>query len=518
MSAKRRRRNRGSHDPSEPEPRAQTQRRRDERRQIRLALQLLLPTDEPPPWVSPAHLNPPPHASEELAYATADVFLNQANLFMQMLSEIPQDKDTPATTYMEAFLGCAIVNLEDTHEIVTQLLLDEEQDKLPETFQRLTGSLNQLMEQHEAACAAYANQLETEAAEQQAAGLPMPGMTRQLQYEARLRAEAEAMRHCAWKSANAPSKADSEAYTGLLFRLYHSALERHQPPVEPSDEPADWLPDHTPTAQQSFSQISEIHQEQLTRLNQAIPTELGPAFSGLPPAITEKARAIQVEPNSFAYGVISDNKVTRQPGHDRPIQLHCTYVAYYHEGVRHVQGLADPFPPGYPRELAQHRMCEVARNIDHPDPNLEIPAVQAAVGRAHLAAVGAHSTSTEALGEFVKAARRNRMSTGAITQILEATAQENPLATESLIRMAGLQYPPVNEKQARAVIATAKNHGMDQHQLASLAQAMKWPEQALNINTPNLTEPQVQAMLKAASNLGLDPEALQELEDSIQLI
>ena len=468
--------------------------------------------------LSPAHLHPPPHASKELAMATADIYLNQANLFMQMLSEIPPEEETPATTYIEAFLGCAIVNLEDTHEIVSQLLIDQEQEKHSETIERLNQSLKQRMEQHEAACAEYAKLLSAEGTDPQTTSLPRPAMTRQLQYEARLRAEAEAMRHCAWKSANATCKADTEAYTSLLFRLYHSALDRHQPPVEPSEEPANWTPTQTPKAQQSFKQISEIYQDQLSRLNDNTPTELGPAFSTLPPAITDKARAIQVEPNRFIHGVISDTKLTRQTGYDQPVRLHCSYVAYYHEGVRHVHGLADPFPPRYPRELAMHQMCEVARNIEHTDPNLEIPAVQAAVGKAHLAAVGAQSASTETLREFVSAARRNKMSTGAITQILEATAQENPLATESLMRMAGLQYPPVNEKQARAVIATAKNHGMDQHQLASLAQAMKWPEKTLNINTPELTVPQVQAMLKNASKLGLDPEALEELETSIQFL
>ena len=446
------------------ETRRQSQRdviQRQEEREFIISLLQHLPDQDIPRWTQPGDLELPPDASPELVAATADVYLVQIEIFEQMFAQAMDHPDGPQPDTLLGYLGCVKVNMDDVQETLAEIQ-DLSEPPLDGIARQFEGAIRNFS----AGYASYAA-LTTEDSDEpdEPEDFPSPEVQR-TQLEARLRVNAEGMRHCAWKSANPESPAQKEAYQRLLFQLYHwnrILTPEEQDPREPSLNAA---------MRQALDQCEEIRNQQLEKFRRETPTVLGPAFDRATEGVRNMAEEIPVEPVGFAFGVLVDPEIRPHPDFPDGIRMHHSYVAYHHEGKRHVHGLGDPYPPGYPRELAYVQMKRIAEEIQHPDPKLQNKAMYTAFLASNMAMAGAHCVTQQGMQDLVAQSRLLQMTDGAITQAVAEALDHNELILGDLMEQGGIPEPFIAKEQAQAVVDAGRKAGLDAHQLTAICEAM----------------------------------------------
>ena len=265
-----------------------------------------------------------------------------------------------------------------------------------------------------------------------------------------------------------------------------------------------------------MDRVREMHQEELHSFNRELPTTLGPAFENASPTIIKQAREMPVEPIGFSVGILTDPKTIHRPGTGN-VRFFYSHVAYWHEGRRHVHGVTDPHPVNFPRELAVRQM-EAAQEVEHPDPLLNENRNLGTWEKALFASYGAHSVTPEAMLEFVRKAGQLMTSKHALYELIGSAVDFHPGLTDALAKMGGMSLPIINRKKAQHVIRAARQTGLDEFQLARIAEAMEWNDpEDLGINEPEHTGLTMRSVLRAAAQAGFDEEAVEEMRTWLEM-
>ena len=478
---------------------------RQEEGEFIISLLQHLPDDDIPRWTQPGDLELPPDASQELVAATADVYLVQIGIFEQMFAQAMDHPDGPQPDTLLGYLGCVKVNMDDVQEILAEIQ-DISEPPLDGIVRQFEGAMRNFSAGYSSYTAVTTeDSRETDETED----FPSPE-TQRTQLETRLRANAEGMRHCAWKSANPESPAQKEAYQRLLFQLYHWSrllTPEEQDPREPS---------LNATMRQALDQCEEIRNQQLEKFRRETPPVLGPAFDRATEGVRNMAEEIPVEPVGFAFGVLVDPEIRPHPDFPDGIRMHHSYVAYHHEGKRNVHGLGDPYPPGYPRELAYVQMKRIAEEIQHPDPKLQNKAMYTAFIASNMALAGAHCVTQQGMQDLVAQSRLLQMTDGAITQAVAEALDHNELILGELMEQGGIPEPFIAKEKAQAVVDAGRKAGLDAHQLTAICKAMLWDEEELKVHRPVPKTKNARKLLKAAGKAGFDPEAVDQMAHFLQ--
>ena len=473
-------------------------------------------------WPEPGDLAIPPGASAELAMATAGVYLLQAEAICTDGEQAAREQDRTGTL---AHLGCLAVNMDDTNDLLDNLERfgnNGDQNWRAVTVQRLLERFTQLEERVETLHQEYLEMLEPLVREnpkilrnpEVLQSLEMPDMAG-AQHVVRIKSAEAAMRHCREQIATASTPAEQAAYCRLFFDLYHNAAH-HELELR-MDTPDRTIPATLgPDAGDTMGRIREMHQEELHSFNRELPTTLGPAFENASPAIIKQAREMPVEPIGFSVGILTDPETIHRPGTGN-VRFFYSHVAYWHEGRRHVHGVTDPHPVNFPRELVVRQM-QAAQEVEHPDPLLNENRNLGTWEKALFATHGAHSVSPEAMRGFVRTARQFMTSKHALYEMIGAAVDFHPGLTDALAKMGGMSLPIISRKKAQHVIRAARQTGLDEFQLARIAEAMEWhdPEE-LGINEPEHTGLTMRSVLRAAAQAGFDEEAVEEMRTWLEM-
>ena len=486
---------------------------RQEEREFIISLLQRLPDDDIPRWTQPGDLELPPEASRELVAATADVYLVQIGIFEQMFAQAMDNPDGPQPDTLLGYLGCVKVNMDDVQEILAEIQ-DLSEPPLVGIVRQFEGAIRNFSTAYDSYAALTTEDSDETDETDETEDFP-PQEVQIAQLEARLRVNAEGMRHCAWKSANPESPAQKEAYQRLLFQLYH--WNRLLTPQELDSEEQDPRePGLNAAMRQALDQCEEIRNQQLEKFHRENPTMLGPVFDQATEEVRNMAEEIPVEPVGFAFGVLIDPEIRPHPDHPDGVRMYHSYVAYHHEGKRNVHGLGDPYPPGYPRELAYVQMKRIAEEIRHPDPKLQNGAMYTAFIASNMALAGAHCVTRQGMQDLVAQSRLLQMTDGAITQAVAEALYHNELILGELMEQGGIPEPFIAKEQAQAVVDAGRKAGLDAHQLAAICEAMMWDEEELKVHRPVPKTRTARNLLKAAEKAGFDPEAVDQMAHFLQ--
>ena len=454
-----------------------------------------------PAWTEAGQLDLPPDATPELILATIDVYLVQTDMLQQLYRHASET--TVAPDDVIGYLGCINVNLDDLRDIMTGEDVSRE-----EWYEECSIRCGQALEQFRELSGQYASLLQGEHPDPEEDLARMESKVQRTQNEARIRSNTESMRHCAYKLGNGATQPQKEAYRRVLFQLYHWNRNLAQDSTWTSDDPI------TAWARLALDDCEEIRGAQLARFTAETPLLMGPALTKTNDDIRRQAEDVAIEPVGFTYGVLTAGKPVTQDDTGETITMHCSYVAYHHDGKRHIAGIRDSYPTGYPMELAKRQMTEIATKLSHPDPKLQAPSRDSAVIQAHRAVVGAHCVTEDGMKALVDHARNLRITDTAIRQAVSLAVSDHPLVLLDILQGTGLPRLFTLE-QAEAVIAAGQDAGMNRDQLAALCEAMDWQENELGLSARRTRGKSVRRMAKTARRAGFEPEAVSEIIDHL---
>ena len=484
---------------------------RQQEREFIISLLQHLPDEDIPRWTQPGDLELPPDASHELVAATADVYLVQIGIFEQMFARAMDHPAGLQPDTLLAYLGCVKVNMDDVQQMLAEIQ-DISEPSLDGIVRQFEGAIRNFT----AGYASY-TALTTEDSTETDEPEDFPSLeTQRTQLEARLRANTEAMRHCAWKSANPESPAQKEAYQRLLFQLYHWSRILTPEEQDPQDPQEPQKPGLNAAMQQALDQSEEIRNQQLEKFRRETPTVLGPAFERATETVRNMAEEIPVEPIGFAFGVLIDPEIRPHPDFPDGMRMYHSYVAYHHEGKRNVHGLGDPYPPGYPRELAYVQMKRIAEEIRHPDPKIQNKAMYTAFIASNMAMAGAHCVTQQGMQDLVAQSKLLKMTDGAIIQAVAEAIDHNELILGELMEQGGIPEPFIAKEKAQAVVDAGRRAGLDAHQLTAICEAMLWDEEELKVHRPVPKTKHARRLLRVAEKAGFDPEAVDQMAHFLQ--
>ena len=127
-----------------------------------------------------------------------------------------------------------------------------------------------------------------------------------------------------------------------------------------------------------------------------------------------------------------------------------------------------------------------------------------------------HAVSDRGMKELINQAVKAGMSPGAIYDMVEEAVEYDEELARALIRMGGMTIPPATRRQAKAVVQTARRVGLDDHQLADIAAALRrYDLQKLGINVPTLAPGRARQVMNAARKAGFPEAAIAGMRDAV---
>ena len=302
------------------------------------------------------------------------------------------------------------------------------------------------------------------------------------------------------------------AYLVVLAPLLRSAeenRERLEYSVVPDID--DGLADARATllaeAHAAIGEMTETVAADLREFNQDLPVEIRPAMRGLP-AVAEQAAAMLVEPADFHVGRFDEwdpNPPHAEGG---------LYIVYHYRGAKVVQSMLDTYPMGFPADAAREQLNRVIAALVKMGPEEKAMSdllLPRALLMSDLADAGLHDVAVDRFSEFVSTLQRQDLRHGVMLQVLAAVAGDEPDVSEHLLRDSDFDSEFATQRQARAIIATARRQGLDSVKLARLAAAMGHKAEELGVTPPSINHRALRTLLGAALDAGLHHDVIDRI-------
>ena len=264
-------------------------------------------------------------------------------------------------------------------------------------------------------------------------------------------------------------------------------------------------------AHEAIGEMTETVAADLREFNQDLPVEIRPAMRGLP-AVAERAAAMLVGPADFHVGRFDEWD---------PNPPHAgggLYIVYHYRGAKVVQSILDTYPMGFPAEAAREQVERVIDALVEMGPEGEAMTdllLPHALLMSDLADAGLHDVAGDRFSEFVSALQRQDLRHGVMLQVLAAVAGDEPNVSEHLLRDTDFDAEFATQRQARAIIATARRQGLDSVKLAKLAAAMGHQAEELGVTPPSANYGALRILLGAALDAGLHHDVIDRIYQAI---
>ena len=264
-------------------------------------------------------------------------------------------------------------------------------------------------------------------------------------------------------------------------------------------------------ARAAIDEMTESVAADLREFNQDLPVEIRPAMRGLP-GVAERAAAMPVGPADFHVGRFDEwdpNPPQAEGG---------LYIVYYYRGAKVVQSILDTYPMGFPAEAAQEQVDRVIDALVEMGPEEEAMSdllLPHALLMSNLADAGLHDVAGDRFSEFVSTLQQQDLRHGVMLQVLAAVAGDEPNVSEYLLRDSDFDSEFATQRQARAIIATARRQGLDSVKLSKLAGAMGHRAEELGVTPPSANYGALGILLGAALDAGLHHDVIERIYQAI---
>lgn len=264
-------------------------------------------------------------------------------------------------------------------------------------------------------------------------------------------------------------------------------------------------------AHAAIDEMAETVAADLREFNQDLPVEIRPAMRGLP-AVTKRAAALVVGPADFHVGRFDE----WDP--NPPHAAGGLYIVYYYRGAKAVQSILDTYPMGFPAAAAQQQVDRVIDALLEMGPEEEAWSdllLPYCFVMSDLADAGLHDVAGDRFREFVSALQERDLRHGAMLEVLAAVAGDEPDVSEYLLRDSDFDPEFATQRQARAIITTARRQGLDSVKLSKLAAAMGHEAEELGVTPPSTDYATVSILLGEARVAGLPHDAIDRIYQAI---
>ena len=194
------------------------------------------------------------------------------------------------------------------------------------------------------------------------------------------------------------------------------------------------------------------------------------------------------------------------------------YIVYHYRGAKVVQSILDTYPLGFPVDAAQEQVDRVIGALVEMGPEEEAMSdllLPHALLMSDLADAGLHDVAGDRFSEFVSTLQQQDLRHGVMLDVLVAVAGDEQDVSEYLLRDTDFDTEFATQRQARAIIATARRQGLDSVKLAKLAAAMGHRAEELGVTPPSTNHGALRILLGSARDVGLHHDVIDRIYQAI---
>lgn len=294
--------------------------------------------------------------------------------------------------------------------------------------------------------------------------------------------------------AQADCSARRDALRHMIFELYHSL---------PDDIKDDDLPENHQVSQ-ALRDISDTFHDHQEAFNANLATTFSPSLRNLTRKLNRYNLSMPIDSVGHNIGALG-NEHTFFP-----------FAVFYHEGGRRCQAMCDPYPAGFPQEVAMRHYISIAEAFSRKPLGPQEEIVAQAHDRIRIAAVGCHTVEPGNIRALMDILRELDLPQSAILPMLCSAADGDNETTRALFNTAELDYPLVSKEAAQNVIEAGRRNGLDDIQLALLAIAMAWNDyRELGVRPPTPDDQQATMLRQAATMAGFPAECADRMVEHL---
>ena len=441
----------------------------------------------------------------------------------------------------DLYLAAACLECADHYCSLAAILVDRIEAELPETLEVLTTQILTILEE---ITQIYADTTD--------AASPYPLSDEQVTvYAAHQQAflNLNKVKRLS-DTLNSRGEYDHDEWVPHMRDAYASTLDylAHQGPFHdnsPDEYPS--RPELNGQADQARSETIQIFEEAMKKYQSQIPVKLSPWASTLhdleqnPQGRTTMSPQVGLHVEGSSHEELKSIAIRErdnapiyfdedgEESQDRPEDLShalppsasiLPYISFIYEGVKHIKTLFEPYPQGFPKELAQQYGDLAYRNLLMKSVSWDTTIIFApwcsrlAQTALMAADLELHDLPPNALKSLIKKASSSlALPRGATVRIAQAIVQGNSNVGDLLcLDPEGKWRRTVTKKQALAIIHTARGQGMDPYALVDIAKAMGYHPTDLNIVDPVTDDPTVaSAVNNLTSKYGFPKSAINRI-------
>ena len=283
-------------------------------------------------------------------------------------------------------------------------------------------------------------------------------------------------------------------YQHVIFDLYHSIGSEPELTKLPKNH----------EVQRALHELSTTFHLHRTRFNANLTTTFSPSIQGTLRKILTDATDIEVDSVGHHMAAIGNNF------------SFLPMTIFYYQGAKHCQAIYDHYPKEFPARIAERHYKSVLNAFSRPPLGPRIDVQTQAIERIHLAQIDCHTLDPKNVQAFTRVLHETKLPLGAVYPVFAAATGADMLTTSALIHMADLPFPIVTPEQAQAVIESARAAGIDEVQIAIIANSMACTNhQELGIRTPKLDQLQIDLIQHAAVQAGFPTNLAEMMANAI---
>ena len=217
------------------------------------------------------------------------------------------------------------------------------------------------------------------------------------------------------------------------------------------------------------------------------------------------------------YGMNEDSTpVTADQKGDEIYSGALAWMAFVHEDRRIAKLITEPYPTGFPGQVATENAERTAETLirylikgEGTDIPREIAEnfCQAAKANKKVAESGLHTVRPRDLEALMESAKRDGMPRGATATMTRKLTHDDLHVSRYICQQGNYEWTrSASVQQAKSVLSAARNQGMDQHGICNMARAMGYNPWELEEETPDTDPETVERIFRQAISIGIPEE------------
>ena len=271
-------------------------------------------------------------------------------------------------------------------------------------------------------------------------------------------------------------------------------------------------------ALQAEREIATIAQDAAAVYNKTIPVVVSPRLTPFSEA-TSAIAAMTLMSNHSHVSIIC---LCENEDEARELPPCTAYVAFIHDGRKHILAVGDPYPSGFPADAATHHMENLLSQMEREQPfncNRADELYMQARAMITAADLEIHTVASKAIDKVLGIAKDIGLPRGGLQLVLETIADYDLTLAQLLTTNGAHQGAAVprmcGRRQARTIIETARQQGLDPYQLAELAETLGFTARQVNAKPKLIPSGQRTRLSKAGLEAGLSPDIVERVMEAL---